>query len=172
MKKRSFIDELVHPDDRERIGEMIRGLLLNPGSPVVIYFRCLHKNGSYIDLEGVLINLLHRDYIRSLVFNLRDVTEQRRADQLLVAREKRFRSLIENSFDIILLLDEQFKVTYRSPSAVRISGRMICHRLTRGSNGCCFLRGGLSMPFSGISIQPENTCGWKAMLPTCCRMRT
>lgn len=123
MKKRSFIDELVHPDDRERIGEMIRGLLLNPGSPVVIYFRCLHKNGSYIDLEGVLINLLHRDYIRSLVFNLRDVTEQRRADQLLVAREKRFRSLIENSFDIILLLDEQFKVTYRSPSAVRISGR-------------------------------------------------
>ena len=123
MKKMSFIEELVHLEDRARIGELIRGLLLNPGSPVVVYFRCLHKNGSYIDLEGVLINLLHRDYIRSLVFNLRDVTEQRRADQLLVAREKRFRSLIENSFDIILLLDEQFKVTYRSPSAVRISGR-------------------------------------------------
>lgn len=123
MKKASFLDELVHPEDRARVGELIRGLLLTPGSPVVVYFRCLHKKGSYIDLEGVLINLLHRDYIRSLVFNLRDVTEQRRADQLLVAREKRFRSLIENSFDIILLLDEQFKVTYRSPSAVRISGR-------------------------------------------------
>ena len=98
-------------------------MLLNPGSAEVVYVRSLHKNGNYIDLEGMLINLLHRDFIRSLVFNLRDVSEQRKADQLLVAREKRFRSLIENSFDIILLIDDQFEITYRSPSAVRISGR-------------------------------------------------
>ncbi len=123
IKKMNFLDEIVHPDDRERLNELIRSVLLSPGVPVVVYYRSLHNNGKYIDLEGVLINLMHRDYIRAMVFNLRDVTEQKKAEQLLVAREKRFRSLIENSFDIILLLDENFKVAYRSPSAVRISGR-------------------------------------------------
>lgn len=123
LAKMDFVNDLVHPDDQSRISDVLRRVLLSPGVPEVIYYRSLHKNGNYIDLEGVLINLLHRDYVRSLVFNLRDVTEQKRADQMLVAREKRFRSLIENSFDIILLLDEQFKVAYRSPSAERISGR-------------------------------------------------
>jgi PAS domain S-box-containing protein len=121
--KKDFLEDIVHPDDRSRVGEVYRESLLSPGVPFVTYYRSLHKNGGYIDVEGVLINLLHRNYIKSMVFNLRDVTEQKKAEQKLVAREKRFRSLIENSFDIIILLDEQFKVKYRSPSAERLTGR-------------------------------------------------
>jgi PAS domain S-box-containing protein len=36
--------------------------------------------------------------------------------------ERRFRALIENSYDIISLLDGSFKSIYRSPSATRITG--------------------------------------------------
>ena len=135
IAKKNFQQEIIHPDDQQRFGDQIHEALKNPGIPVMIFYRGLHKNGHYIDMEGVIINLLHRDYIRSLVFNMRDVTVQKKADQLLAAREKRFRSLIENSFDIILLLDENFKMTYRSPSAERISGRTDDEVLGLGSEG-------------------------------------
>lgn len=121
--KKDFNKDIIHPDDQARLAEVFHTALLSPGVPAVVYYRSLHRDGHYIDVEGVIINMLHRDYIRSVVLNLRDVTEQKKAENLLVAREKRFRSLIENSFDIILLLDEQFRVTYRSPSSERITGR-------------------------------------------------
>lgn len=121
--KKDFNKDIIHPDDQARLAEVFQTALLSPGVPIVVYYRSLHRDGHYIDVEGVIINMLHRDYIRSVVLNLRDVTEQKKAENLLVAREKRFRSLIENSFDIILLLDEQFRVAYRSPSAQRLSGR-------------------------------------------------
>lgn len=122
MAKKSFLDDIVHPDDQPRIREVLRTIMLRPGVPEVIYYRSLHKNGHYINLEGILINLLHRDYVRALVFNLRDVTEQKKAERLLVDREKRFRALIEHSADIINLMDEKFQLIYRSPSAQRIGG--------------------------------------------------
>lgn len=40
----------------------------------------------------------------------------------LYKSEKRFRALIENNNDMISLMDESFKVIYRSPSACRITG--------------------------------------------------
>ncbi len=36
--------------------------------------------------------------------------------------EKRFRSLLENNYDIIILLDSSFRIIYRSPSAERTTG--------------------------------------------------
>ena len=36
--------------------------------------------------------------------------------------EERFRSLIENSYDIVAILDETFRPIYRSPSSARITG--------------------------------------------------
>jgi PAS domain S-box-containing protein len=122
LKKLNFLDEIVHPDDREKLKEVFHHAIQHPGVPVVVAYRSLHKNGHYIDVEGVLIDLLHRDYIHSLVFNMRDVTEKKKAEQLLVARELRFRSLIEHSADIINLMDENFQLIYRSPSARRIGG--------------------------------------------------
>lgn len=122
MYQFDYIADVVHPDDQVRIQEIVAEVLRNPGMSAKIYYQSLHKNGQYRHVEGVLINLLHRDYIAAMVLNLRDVTEQTMADQLLVAREKRFRSLIENSADIINLMDEKFQLIYRSPSARRIGG--------------------------------------------------
>ncbi|MEO5975556.1 MAG: PAS domain S-box protein [Chryseolinea sp.] len=52
----------------------------------------------------------------------RDVTPQYLAEEKLIRSEMRFRSLIENNYDAILIRDRDFKMTYCSPSALRMLG--------------------------------------------------
>jgi PAS domain S-box-containing protein len=52
-----------------------------------------------------------------------DITERKRAAEKLELSERRFRSLIEGSSDVIYLLDAEGSVRYRSPSASRLLGR-------------------------------------------------
>jgi len=51
-----------------------------------------------------------------------DVTEQKRAQSALHDSEQRFRALIENSSDLIALVDEKGTIIYASPSTTRILG--------------------------------------------------
>lgn len=51
-----------------------------------------------------------------------DITKRKQYKEEAERQENRFRSLIENSFDAIKLVDADFKILYRSPSATRIMG--------------------------------------------------
>lgn len=51
-----------------------------------------------------------------------DITERKKAQQSLQASEKRFRTLIENSEDMILLMDAEREITYVSPSFTKLLG--------------------------------------------------
>ena len=50
------------------------------------------------------------------------ITERRQAEQRLRASEERFRALVENSSDGIILLDRDGRVFYASPAVTRILG--------------------------------------------------
>lgn len=52
----------------------------------------------------------------------RDITEKIKSNQKIEASEKRFRALIENSSDAIVLIDATGFILYQSPSAERIAG--------------------------------------------------
>ena len=51
-----------------------------------------------------------------------DITERQRAEEAVRQNEQRFRALIENATDIIIILDNQFRFRYLSPSVKRILG--------------------------------------------------
>ena len=51
-----------------------------------------------------------------------DVSEKRRAEETLKASEKRFRALVENATDMIIVLDGQGSILYESPAVERILG--------------------------------------------------
>ncbi|MGZ3755491.1 MAG: PAS domain S-box protein [Mucilaginibacter sp.] len=51
-----------------------------------------------------------------------DITDRKRADDQLHRSEERFRVMVENNYDIILLLDGSLETVYRSPSTSRIMG--------------------------------------------------
>src|SRR5204863_433779 len=58
----------------------------------------------------------------SAVVVVADVTDQRRAELALRESEVRFRSLVQNSSDMVTILSSGNRVTYRSPSAWRFLG--------------------------------------------------
>ncbi|TDE02114.1 PAS domain S-box protein [Flavobacterium hiemivividum] len=52
----------------------------------------------------------------------RDISEKKRADEIIRKNEDRFRALVENNQGIITVIDEELKVVYRSISSARVTG--------------------------------------------------
>ncbi|MEA5386706.1 PAS domain S-box protein [Haloarculaceae archaeon H-GB2-1] len=62
------------------------------------------------------------DQYTVLANRIRNVVEQRRAQETLESERRRFRSLLGNSSDVIAVLDEDGIIRYQSPSTKRILG--------------------------------------------------
>ncbi|HOY94429.1 MAG TPA: PAS domain S-box protein [Catalimonadaceae bacterium] len=120
LNKSAFMN--VHPDDLEEVHSILENVLQNPGSTNRILYRNRHKDGHYLWLEGAISNRLADPDIQAIVANLRDITEKVEAETRVIASERRFRKLIENTLDIMALLDDNLNLIYRSPSASRITG--------------------------------------------------
>ena len=109
-------DELLHPDDRARGANIFSGHLEAPGHVAAHDFRILHRDGTWRRVEAVVTNLLDDPAIGAVVVNLRDVTDERRVQEQLAASERRFRSLVTNSWDIITVHAADGRYLYASPA--------------------------------------------------------
>lgn len=97
-------------------------VLDTPGIPMDIKCRAKNKDGSIIWVEGIVTNLAHVEGVNGIVCNFRDVTEKIKAAMELEAREQRFRLLIENSADFIMMANQQGEIIYGSPSIQKFLG--------------------------------------------------
>lgn len=112
----------IHPDEKKLVDELIAETFARPGVPVPLKVRTKRKDGEYIWLEGVVTNLLHNPYIKAFLLNVRDISERVLAEEKLAASENRFRALVDNNQDVILLLDASYRVIYSSPSGKLVTG--------------------------------------------------
>lgn len=95
----------VHQDDLDGVRESMKYLISNPGKSVNTLFRNLHKNGNYVWLEGTAINLLHDDNVKAIIFNFRDISQQKEAEERLKLNEQYYRSIFEQANDMIYIKD-------------------------------------------------------------------
>ncbi len=71
---------LVHPDDRERVGQVVTGRQAGKEVPASYEFRGLKKDGEFIDIEVSATNITYMGDTAALAF-LRDVTERKRVEK-------------------------------------------------------------------------------------------
>jgi PAS domain S-box-containing protein len=84
---------------------------------------CRRKDGRpiWIEIDGTPVPD-EPDEQAYYVIAATDVTERRRVEDALRASEERFRSLIENASDLVLVIDAKGKISYASPSAEPMLG--------------------------------------------------
>jgi len=116
-------DRLTYPDDLETDVLLFNRLLAGEIDSYSIEKRFLHKNGGIVH-TAISVNSVRKadgslDYLVAL---MEDVTERKYAEAALEASEKRFRSWIENSSDIVTVIDISGTIQYESPSLQRWLG--------------------------------------------------
>lgn len=114
--------EFIDPEDMPELAEKFLDLLMNPGQQIAVQARARTKDGRQIWTEGIVSNLLQTEGINGIVCNFRDITERVQASEAKRESEVKFRRLIENSSDIILMADANGNFLYGSPAVRKYLG--------------------------------------------------
>ena len=105
--------ELVHPEDHHIVKRRMKLVLGgNVGQPEEIRFNCLDGVERTLSVTGVPVTL--HDHPHALVEFL-DVTEVRKAEERRRQAEQKYRALVEHSNDVVFILDDKQRETWRSP---------------------------------------------------------
>lgn len=97
----------------------------------------IHKNGHFFNAVCSTSPIYKDGEFTGAVIEIRDITEQRRVEQEVKRNEDRFKALIENSSDVVALIDAHGKTLYSSPSVERVLG--YTHREYAASNDFGFV---------------------------------
>ncbi len=114
--------ELVHPDDREAVLESFMKNIKVAGPTEYKEYRFMHKDGTWRFLESIANNLLDDPEVERFVVTSRDITERRRMEEELKQREEHFRAVVENTMDLILIIDETAQVKYANQASRTLLG--------------------------------------------------
>ena len=114
--------EIFDPVDLPAITRARDAAIASPGLPVTVDARMPDGTGVPRWLELTLTNLLDDPNVAGLVINARDVTDRVVAEAAQSASERRYRTLVQNASDIVLIVDLGGSITYASPAVSRILG--------------------------------------------------
>jgi len=105
---------LVHPDD---VGTAVAMLAeFRSGVRESVELRLRHFAGTYHWFEVVGADLADDPNIGGLLLNLREIGDRKQAEELLAFSEARFKALVQNSTDLVVVLHPSGTIRYASPS--------------------------------------------------------
>ena len=117
---RRFTD-FVPPEQIELVSEQLCRKLVDEGE-TTYETEVIARDGSRVPVE-VSSHLIYQHGVGvGVQGTARDITERKRAEELLRIKEQRFRSLIENSSDAIALFSADGKILYASASTPTVIG--------------------------------------------------
>src|SRR5918997_208079 len=115
--------EITHPDDMEVDVEHLRRLLAGEVRTYQTEKRYLHKDG-HVVWALLSVSVVHDEEDEPLYFvsQIQDVSERKKVEKVIIESEERFRSLVQNSSDIITILGADGTVHYVSPAVEKVTG--------------------------------------------------
>ncbi len=114
--------DLVHPDDLALVRQALATVVREGSSGRATHYRVRRADGRWISVEAIGNNLLADPAVRGIVITSRDVTERVKAEEALRLSEERFRSLVQQAYDFLTVIDAEGTITYATPSAGRALG--------------------------------------------------
>ncbi|MDZ7720919.1 MAG: PAS domain-containing sensor histidine kinase [Balneolaceae bacterium] len=104
----SVIDSMIHPDDQAKTKKGFVDIVHHSKHGGTQY-RHRHKNGEWVYLEAFGNNQLHNPAIQSVVLNVRDITERKRAEKALKESEARLSELIATKDRFLSIIGHDLK---------------------------------------------------------------
>ena len=117
----SFWIEHVHPDDVELVYQDVPRLFEKEQHSYEYRFR--RKDGCYIWIHDEMILVRNEEGKPvEIIGYWADITERKQAEEALRDSEGRFRSLIENASDVVVIVDANGTIRYESPAVESVLG--------------------------------------------------
>jgi diguanylate cyclase (GGDEF)-like protein/PAS domain S-box-containing protein len=115
------VEEIVHPEQRARLAERLRYVSAGPGRLEFEDRRLRCLDGSERLVEAAMVSYLERGRLVMQAV-MRDVSEQRKAREVLAEREKRFRDVLEASGEYVWETDAGWRYTFLSERVEKVLG--------------------------------------------------
>jgi PAS domain S-box-containing protein len=114
--------EAIHPDDKERAVHDFQSLLGHKDKVISVEYLYQCKNGSFKNIILFAKNLIHHPHVNGILINYSDITDRKKSSQALVESEYKYRTLFENSIDVVCRLDMQGNIIDLNEAATELFG--------------------------------------------------
>ncbi|WP_158543219.1 diguanylate cyclase domain-containing protein [Dyella psychrodurans] len=115
--------DLIHPDDRERVAEVVAALRRIGGSTTATY-RLQHRAGHYLWIEAFarMVDSPDGDGTTEIIYTGRDVTQRVHIQQALIESQAQLKTITDNVPAVIARVDMSERYTYINRHVQQISG--------------------------------------------------
>jgi diguanylate cyclase (GGDEF)-like protein/PAS domain S-box-containing protein len=114
--------DLVHPDDRDLLRDAVLRVL-RQGEDLSIDVRFVVGGSVRWLAERARGIRLPSGRVERLIGVAHDITERKRAEEVLREREEKYRELVENQADLLIKLDPAGRLTFASPAFCSFFGK-------------------------------------------------
>jgi|GEM_PF-1130174 len=96
-------DAILHPEDVLKFKKVIKECLNSPGENIQFELRLKSIEGEWKNISAYGTNYLENSAVNGILLNLHDITYRNKIENLLVKSEERYRSIVENIPDPVIV---------------------------------------------------------------------
>jgi PAS domain S-box-containing protein len=121
--------DFIHADYTLSVQTALAEIMTAPNKEQNVDLLIQHKNGAYVWVEMKGKNMFHNPYVGGLLVVLREISERKNAEQLILLSEQRFKALVQSGSDMIAIVNKDFLLQYCSPNIQSLMGIEPAHHI-------------------------------------------